>query len=124
MAATEDVLNESQVDAALAELPDWRYRLGGLVTVYKAPTAAAALELIAAVGRLAEEQNHHPDLDWRYRRVFLRYSSHDAGDKVTRRDVAAATAAGAAAARLGASRNLRRSRSGSGPGWRKTATGP
>jgi 4a-hydroxytetrahydrobiopterin dehydratase len=94
--------NESQIDAALAELPDWRHRRGGLVTVYKAPTAAAALELIAAVGRLAEEQNHHPDLDWRYRRVFLRFSSHDAGDKVTRRDVAAATAAGAAAAGLGA----------------------
>lgn len=102
MANTDDVLNESQVDAALAGLPDWRYRLGGLVTVYKAPTAAAALDLIAAVGRLAEEQNHHPDLDWRYRRVFLRYSSHDAGGKVTRRDVTAATAAGAAAARTGA----------------------
>ncbi|MDP9981941.1 4a-hydroxytetrahydrobiopterin dehydratase [Pseudarthrobacter oxydans] len=102
MAATDDILDEGQVDAALAELPDWRYRLGGLVTAYKAPTAAAALELIAAVGRLAEEQNHHPDLDWRYNRVFLRYSSHDAGDEVTRRDVAAATAAGAAAAAVGA----------------------
>ena len=102
MAATDDVLNESQVDAALAELPDWRHRLGGLVTAYKAPTAAAALDLIAAVGRLAEEQNHHPDLDWRYKRVLLRYSSHDAGDQVTRRDVAAAAAASAAAARIGA----------------------
>ena len=102
MAATEDVLSEDQVDAALTALPDWRYRLGGLVTVYKAPTSAAALELVAAVGRLAEEQNHHPDLDWRHNRVFLRYSSHDAGDEVTRRDVTAATAAGAAAAALGA----------------------
>ena len=102
MAATDDILDERQVDVALGELPDWRYRLGGLVTAYKAPTAAAALELIAAVGRLAEEQNHHPDLDWRYNRVFLRYSSHDAGDEVTRRDVAAATAAGAAAAGVGA----------------------
>ena len=102
MAASEDVLSEDQIDAALAALPDWRYRLGGLVTVYKAPTSAAALELVAAVGRLAEEQNHHPDLDWRYNRVFLRYSSHDAGDEVTRRDVTAATAAGAAAAALGA----------------------
>lgn len=103
MAATEDVLTGEQVDAALTELPDWRYRLGGLVTVYKAPTAAAALELVAAVGRLADEQNHHPDLDWRYNRVFLRYSSHDAGDEVTHRDVAAATAASAAAAGIGAS---------------------
>lgn len=102
MAATEDVLTENQVDEALAGLPDWRHSLDGLVTVYKAPTAAAALELIAAVGRVAEEQNHHPDLDWRYRRVHLRYSSHDAGGKVTRRDVAAATAVSAAAARTGA----------------------
>ena len=102
MAATDDILSESQIDEALAELPDWRYRRGGLVTVYKVRTAAAALELIAAVGRLAEEQKHHPDLDWRYNRVFLRYSSHDAGDRVTRRDVAAATAAGAAAAAVGA----------------------
>ena len=52
MTATEDVLNESQIDAALAELPDWSHRRGGLVTVYKAPTAAAALDLIAAVGAL------------------------------------------------------------------------
>ena len=102
MAATDDILSEGQIDEALAALPDWRYRLGGLVTVYKVRTAAAALELIAAVGRLAEEQKHHPDLDWRYNRVFLRYSSHDAGDRVTRRDVAAATAAGAAAAAVGA----------------------
>ncbi|MET4137071.1 4a-hydroxytetrahydrobiopterin dehydratase [Pseudarthrobacter sp. PvP090] len=102
MAATDDILSEGQIHEALAELPDWRYRLGGLVTVYKVRTAAAALELIVAVGRLAEEQKHHPDLDWRYNRVFLRYSSHDAGDRVTRRDVAAATAAGAAAAAVGA----------------------
>ncbi len=98
-----DVLGPDQIRAALAELPDWRYRLGGLVSVYKAPSSAAALELVAAVGRLAEEQNHHPDLDWRYNRVFLRYCSHDAGDQVTPRDVAAAEAAGRAAATLGAS---------------------
>ena len=102
MAATDDILTRPQLDEALAGLPDWRYRLGGLVTVYKAPTAAAALELIAAVGRLAEEQNHHPDLDWRYNRVFLRYSSHDAGTEVTPRDVKAATAASVAAAAVAA----------------------
>ncbi len=102
MAATEDVLTRPQIDEALAGLPDWRYRLGGLVSVYKAPTAAAALKLIAAVGRLAEEQDHHPDLDWRYNRVFLRYSSHDAGTEVTPRDVKAAAAASAAAAAVAA----------------------
>jgi 4a-hydroxytetrahydrobiopterin dehydratase len=102
MGVTDNVLSQGQVDAALADLPDFRYRLGGLVTVYKAPTSALALELVAALGRQAETQNHHPDLDWRYNRVFLRYSSHDAGDEVTPRDVAAAAAASIAAAGLGA----------------------
>jgi 4a-hydroxytetrahydrobiopterin dehydratase len=102
VAATEDILTGTQLDEALAALPDWRYRLGGLVTVYKAPTPAAALELVAAVGRLAEEQDHHPDMDWRYNRVFLRYSSHDAGTEVTPRDVRAAAAASAAAAAVAA----------------------
>ena len=68
MAARDDILTRTEIDDALAGLPDWRYRLGGLVTAYKTPTAAAALELIAAVGRLAEDSNHHPDLDWRYNR--------------------------------------------------------
>ena len=102
MAGTDDTLSRSAIDEALAGLPDWRYRLGGFVTVFKTPTAAAALQLIADVGRLAEEQNHHPDLDWRYNRVFLRYTSHDAGGVVTSRDVRAAGAASAAAADAGA----------------------
>jgi 4a-hydroxytetrahydrobiopterin dehydratase len=85
MAATDDISPE-QIDEALAVLPDWRYHEGALVTVYKMPTSAVALELIAAVGRVAEEQNHHPDLDWRYNRVFLRFSSHDVGGEVTTRD--------------------------------------
>jgi 4a-hydroxytetrahydrobiopterin dehydratase len=102
VAGRKDILSPERIDAVLAALPDWRYRQGGLSTVYKMPTAAVALELIAAVGRLAEQQNHHPDLDWRYNRVSIRYTSHDAGGEVTERDAAAASAASEAAARLGA----------------------
>jgi 4a-hydroxytetrahydrobiopterin dehydratase len=100
--AGKDILSPERLEDALAVLTDWRYSQGALVTVYKVPTAAAALELIAAVGRLAEEQNHHPDLDWRYNRVFIRYTSHDAGGQVTGRDIAAAAGASEAAAASGA----------------------
>jgi 4a-hydroxytetrahydrobiopterin dehydratase len=96
------VLTRPEIDAALAGLPDWRYRLGGLVTVYKLPSAAKALELIAAVGRCAEEQDHHPDLDWRFNRVFLRYTSHDVGTEVTQRDVRAAASVSSEAEAAGA----------------------
>lgn len=101
MAGKEGQLPQAEVEAALKELPGWKYQ-DGLVTVFKTSTAADALALIAAVGRIAEEQNHHPDLEWRYNRVFLRYVSHDAGDSVTERDVAAAAAVSEAAAASGA----------------------
>ncbi|MBP2265131.1 4a-hydroxytetrahydrobiopterin dehydratase [Pseudarthrobacter sp. PvP004] len=101
MAAKDEQLAEAAINAALGDLPDWKYQ-EGLVTVYKTSTAADALALIAAIGQLAEEQHHHPDLEWRYNRVFLRYVSHDAGGQVTNRDIAAAAAVSEAAAGLGA----------------------
>ncbi|MGO4246970.1 4a-hydroxytetrahydrobiopterin dehydratase [Paenarthrobacter sp. RAF54_2] len=101
MADRKEPLTQIAVETALKGLPDWKLQ-DGLVTVFKTSTAADALALIAAIGRIAEEQNHHPDLDWRYNRVFLRYVSHDAGGQVTQRDIAAAAAVSEAAAASGA----------------------
>jgi 4a-hydroxytetrahydrobiopterin dehydratase len=101
MSGKSEQLTAEAINAALGLIPGWKFQ-ESLVTVYKTPTAADSLALIAAVGQIAEEQNHHPDLEWRYNRVFLRYVSHDAGGKVTQRDVAAATAVSEAAARMGA----------------------
>ena len=83
-------LTPEQIQEELRRLADWRHVGGALATVYKLPSSAKALELIAAVGEVAEELNHHPDLDWRYNRVYLRFSSHDAGSVVTAKDVEAA----------------------------------
>ncbi|GAB2739948.1 4a-hydroxytetrahydrobiopterin dehydratase [Sinomonas soli] len=83
-------LTEEQIRDELGRLTDWCHVNGALATVYRLPSSAEALALIAAVGEVAEELNHHPDLDWRYNRVILRFSSHDAGSVVTARDVEAA----------------------------------
>ncbi|MEA5453171.1 4a-hydroxytetrahydrobiopterin dehydratase [Sinomonas sp. JGH33] len=85
-----EVLDDARLAEELEMLPEWKHRLGGLVTVYKLPSAASALAFIAAVGEVSEELVHHPDLDWRYRRVFVRFSTHDAGGAVTAKDVEAA----------------------------------
>ncbi|WP_417233479.1 4a-hydroxytetrahydrobiopterin dehydratase [Arthrobacter sp.] len=94
-------LGAAQIEAALSELPDWRYRIGALVTAYAFDTSAAAIAFIAAIGAIAEDQNHHPDLEWRYNTVFLGLSSHDAGSQVTGKDTRFAAAASAAAGRCG-----------------------
>lgn len=88
--ATNEPLDDAQIETELSRLPDWRHIDGTLATVYRLPSAARALEFIAAVGEVAEELDHHPDLDWRYNRVVLRFSTHDAGAAVTPKDVVAA----------------------------------
>jgi 4a-hydroxytetrahydrobiopterin dehydratase len=95
-------LEPAPLRAALAALPDWRLQVHSLGTAYVAATAAEALALVAAIGAAAEDADHHPDVDWRYRHVFVRTTTHAAGDRVTARDTELAERISALAARAGA----------------------
>lgn len=44
------------------------------------------MEFVNAVARLAEQANHHPDIDIRYNKVRMSLTSHDSGG-VTARDL-------------------------------------
>lgn len=81
-------------------LKDWHYALGYLQAHFVTGKFAKGLELLNRVGALAEEQDHHPDVDLRYRHLVIRLTSHDAGG-VTQRDLRLARAVSAAAAELG-----------------------
>lgn len=100
--SAQDALDRPQIDAELESLPHWCVSQGALRTVLTCPTSAGALELFAAIGNLAQEANHHPDVDWRYDTLFLTLTSHDAGSKVSAKDVALARSISAAADVAGA----------------------
>lgn len=87
MAVDRTPLTDDAVLAALADLPGWRPLLGRLGTAYRCTSARAALDLVAAVGDVAEELDHHPDVDWRHDTVFLTSTTRSAGGVVTRADV-------------------------------------
>ncbi|MHB8187794.1 MAG: 4a-hydroxytetrahydrobiopterin dehydratase, partial [Dermatophilaceae bacterium] len=99
---TPAVLGPDDLAAALDRLPDWRGRLGALHTAYVAPSAVAALALVAAIGKAAESVDHYLDVDWRYDHVFVRSTTHQAGDEVTEQDIRLATRISAIAAAAGA----------------------
>ena len=44
------------------------------------------MQFVQEVGRIAEAQDHHPDIDIRYRDVTIRTSTHSEGDRVTEKD--------------------------------------
>ncbi|GAA4833113.1 VOC family protein [Luteimicrobium xylanilyticum] len=93
-------LTGQQVDGAA---PTGWANLGGvLVTRFATPDFATGLALVDAIGALADEADHHPDVDLRYTHVDVALTSHDAGG-LTARDVDLARRVTEAAATQGLS---------------------
>jgi len=87
----QDVLGKQQISDYLKDLPHWREAPGAIAAVFQAKTSAVAIELLGEIARIAEVDQHHPDVDWRYNKVFVTTTSHDAGGAVTTRDIALAS---------------------------------
>lgn len=81
-------------------LGDWRVVAGRLHATFRTGTLARGIELVQRIGAIADELDHHPDLDVRYFRVHIRSTTHDAGG-LTERDVRLARRVSAVAAELG-----------------------
>ena len=75
----------------MPDAPAWDLVDGTLVKVVECPSFPAALDFVVAVGALAEEADHHPDIDIRWRTVRLALVTHDAGG-ITELDFALARA--------------------------------
>jgi 4a-hydroxytetrahydrobiopterin dehydratase len=85
-----ELLGPSEVDAALSRRGlAWRRDGDELVKEVDRGDFAGALAYVNRVGQLAEEVNHHPDVEIRWRTVVLRLSTHSAGG-LTERDLSLA----------------------------------
>jgi 4a-hydroxytetrahydrobiopterin dehydratase len=80
-----------QIQKRLPGLHGWKYTRGALRCEFKFETFQKALDFVARVGAMAEEADHHPDIDIRYSLVKLALSTHDAGG-VTDKDFSLASA--------------------------------
>ena len=63
----------------LADLPGWSSDGDALVATLEAPDFPAAIRLVDAVAEVAEQLDHHPDIDIRWRTTHWRLSTHSAG---------------------------------------------
>ena len=72
----------------------WREEDDALVREFELESFPVAIEFVRRLADLAERENHHPDIDIRYRRVTVRWSTHSAGGVTDRdRDMAERTSA-------------------------------
>jgi 4a-hydroxytetrahydrobiopterin dehydratase len=80
-----DLLDRDDIDAALAALPGWSFDDGKLVKRAEVPDDSQEA-LVQAVGAVADEMDHHPDVSREAGAVTFRLWTHSAGG-VTAKDV-------------------------------------
>jgi 4a-hydroxytetrahydrobiopterin dehydratase len=77
---------------------DWQEQDGALVREFELPSFPAAIAFVDRLAALAESEDHHPDIDIRYRRVIVRWTTHaESGITEKDREMAGRTSALAAA---------------------------
>lgn len=74
------LLSQDELTAALAGLPGVHTATAGhLAITAQAGGFPAAVQLIVDIASVAEEMNHHPDVDLRWNTVFFTLSTHSEG---------------------------------------------
>lgn len=74
-----DKLSTEQVEAKLAELPQWSLNGDLLQRTFRFDNFIGSMAFVGRIADLAEEMQHHPDILIRYNKVTLTLTTHDAG---------------------------------------------
>ena len=73
------IMSDTEVKAALGELPGWELAGGDIVKEYKFADFVAAIAFVNQLADRAEAAKHHPDIDIRWNKVRLALSTHSEG---------------------------------------------
>jgi 4a-hydroxytetrahydrobiopterin dehydratase len=79
-------LTPTQIHDGLQTLNGWTQDDEAICKQYAFDDFAAAMTFVNRVAELAEEADHHPDIDIRYNKVTLVLSTHSAGG-LTNKDI-------------------------------------
>ena len=85
-------LEEDALQLALAALPGWKLQDDELVKRFVLGDFRQAMMFLVRLSYEAEALNHHPEIHNVYKTVDLALTTHDAGNKVTVKDVELAAA--------------------------------
>ncbi|TWP48584.1 4a-hydroxytetrahydrobiopterin dehydratase [Lentzea tibetensis] len=84
-----ELLTDDQLTEILTKLPDWTAQDAALVRTAELGSFPMAIMVVNRVAEIAENDNHHPDIDIRWRTLTFRVSTHSKGG-ITALDVSLA----------------------------------
>lgn len=71
------LLSDEEIETALP--PEWERDGDEIVRVFDFDAYLSGVEFVSAVGEIAEDAFHHPEISLRYGEVEIRLTTHDAG---------------------------------------------
>lgn len=84
-----ELLSDDQLDDLLPTLPGWCPQDAALVKTVELESFSKAIMVVNRIAEIAENDNHHPDIDIRYKTLTFRLSTHHKGG-ITALDVSLA----------------------------------
>jgi len=72
-------LSDLEIQRALGGLAGWTRRGDTLTKTFSFDRFPDGIAFVDRVAKIAEDMNHHPDIDIRYTKVAMTLSTHDAG---------------------------------------------
>jgi 4a-hydroxytetrahydrobiopterin dehydratase len=73
------LLSDEEIGREMQSVPGWTRDGDAITRTAELATFPAAIAFVNRVAEAAEEADHHPDIDIRYRKVRLELSTHSAG---------------------------------------------
>ncbi|MBV9657660.1 MAG: 4a-hydroxytetrahydrobiopterin dehydratase [Verrucomicrobia bacterium] len=74
-----DLLDADEIATSLKKVPEWEHEKKRIERVFEFDDFTEAIDFVNAVAEIAEEQEHHPDIDIRYNKVKLVLWTHNKG---------------------------------------------
>jgi 4a-hydroxytetrahydrobiopterin dehydratase len=72
-------LSDVEIQRALGGLPGWARRADALTKTFSFEKFSDGIAFVDRIAKVADEMDHHPDIDIRYTKITATLSTHDAG---------------------------------------------
>ena len=80
-AAPTQPLSNAEIERELGTLRGWKREEGGIRKRFRHASFTDAIAFVNRVAEAAEDAQHHPDIDIRWRNVIIFLTTHEAGGR-------------------------------------------
>lgn len=74
-----ELLTAQDIKTWLKKLPEWELEKKHIERLFEFDDFSQAIEFVNGVAEIAEEEDHHPEIDIRYNKVKVALSTHSEG---------------------------------------------